>query len=548
MRAHLCVAFVLALVACKKDKAAAPAPEAPTSTAEQDALWALAPDRVVIGVVLAPSGVARLEGAALDIQKLVGTVPELATEKAKLDDALVGYLGTTHASLASVGMSKEKAAALFITEDGAAILVLPVADRDKFVKVVKGTRNGDLDTIKLDTCKIVKNVYACVRAPEHFERIGKGTLAGALGLAGARGDIEIAAALPDGPITFGVVAQLARGSAVVRGAIKGVPPQVRGFLANAPVRSNGDKTAAFAMVNVAPYLPLLQAQLPPMRVVEGVLLEDLMRTIAGPLTMTLDNGATMFDVRLPLTDGGVAQKLVSQCDQLPPLKLIGATVKDGVCHAAVPQMQLALDAWVDGKTLRFGHKAAPAATVSSTLPPVVQELARGNWVATMYGRGTLYVPTAVPIPLPAGELDTNTQLGLRIFAMINELGFGVRVDGELVRGVATIRTAWANPDDVVAKLVAIAPRDVIEGKAGAQAQAIASASPGSPFAADVKAGANGLMVPAAIIGVMSAVAIPVFLGYVNQSNNNNKAERGDADRLENGPAAPDSVPPAQPVD
>ena len=111
---------------------------------------------------------------------------------------------------------------------------------------------------------------------------------------------------------------------------------------------------------------------------------------------------------------------------------------------------------------------------------------------------------------------------LRAAALFNELGFGVRVDGDKVRFLVELRTAYANPDGVLAKFLAIQPKQFFTGEAGTLAKQIADGAPSSPFAADFAAGYGGLMVPAAGIGMVSAIAIPAFMDYMK------KSKRGEA--------------------
>src|SRR5687767_1913631 len=113
MRALLLV--VALAVGCKSSS---PPPPPAIATTDQDALWALAPDRTVIGLVMSSRGVARLESAALDLQKWFAAAPELAPFHASLDDALRTYFGTASLSLAELGLTRDKGFALFITEGG----------------------------------------------------------------------------------------------------------------------------------------------------------------------------------------------------------------------------------------------------------------------------------------------------------------------------------------------------------------------------------------------------------------------------------------------
>jgi len=227
-------------------------------------------------------------------------------------------------------------------------------------------------------------------------------------------------------------------------------------------------------------------------------------------------GSMVFDLHIPMKDTGPAQKLVGSCDQIPPLQMLGAKVTNGVCHVNVPQMQMELDAWIEGNELRVGKKGAPAPSVALAPTAVGNELAQGDWAFAMYGRGTLAGEGQFP-PIPLGAMPDESKMALRAMLLLNEIGLGVRADGDVVHVLFNFRTAWSNPDDVVAKLIAIPPESIVQGKAAAAGKQIASASPSSPFAADYKAGLGGLMIPTATIGILAAVAIPAYMDYMKKS-------------------------------
>jgi hypothetical protein len=516
--------------ACKKTTAVdktqtPPSPSAPATTAEQDALWALAPEGALGGMIVTPAALAKIERGMVSIDKLFATAPDLAPFKAKMEEAFQDVLGTKTLTLAAAGLTAKQGFAAFVVEQEA-ILIVPVGDRDKFVSLLKGTKGADgVDTFKKATCKTVKNVYACAKDVALLDRLGKGSLSEKLKLVGARGDIELAFTSPVEPkVTAAAVVQIGAGAFTVRAAAKDLPQMATRFFANAKPRVDGDKTAGFAVVAFASKVfAELKDKVPPEPLFGGVTADVLVKSLEGPFTMTVDNGAMMFDVRMPLNDGAPAEKLFAQCDQFPPLVRMGATVKDGICHVAVPQMQFELDGWVDGKTLRIGKKGAPAATTSSPLSPIGKELADGEWTYAMFGRGTMFAPVAMTLPAPPDSLPAEAMLGIRALSMLNELGIGLRSDGDVVRAVVTVRTLWANPDDVVAKLVAIDPKAIMAGKAGEQGKAIADGAPSSPFAADYKTGMAGLMMPVATIGMLSAVAIPAFMDYMKKSKKSEAA-------------------------
>src|SRR6187551_1079468 len=142
MRIRALVVAAVLVVGCKKEKGPppAPSPKAPVSTAEQDALWKLAPDGTVAGVVLSSRGVASLESGWLAVRSLIKTAPELAPAADEMEKELTKIFGSSNVKLADVGMAPGKGAALFGLEKGAEVAIIPVVDRDKFLAVTKGTK------------------------------------------------------------------------------------------------------------------------------------------------------------------------------------------------------------------------------------------------------------------------------------------------------------------------------------------------------------------------------------------------------------------------
>jgi hypothetical protein len=524
MRNWILVVAALSAVGCKKNKEGdnktppAPgtnAPKAPASTADQDALWALAPDGMAVGVVVSPAAMAKIEAGGLELKKLLDS-PELATFKAKADEALMEVLGTTNPSLATAGLTAQKGFAVFGPDKGEPIMILPVADRDKFLALTKGTKGQDSDTIKKATCKTVKNVYACTQDLTLFDRLGKGSFKDQLAVAGARGDMELAGIINQKngkpPATIAIVAQLDKGIVVLRGAVKGLPDDAKKYFGNAKVRQDGDKTAGYALANLPALVAALGDQVPPEEVMPGVKANQLVKSINGPLTVTIPNGSPIFDLRLPLSDTAPMQALIDQSASLPPMQMFGASVKDHVLHVTVPQMLLSFDAWIENKELRVGTKGGAAPTATAPMGAIGQELASSEWMFAMYGHGTLLAAPALPMP-PLDQLPPEAALGFRAISLITEAGFGMKVDGDTLRFVASVRTIWSNPDDVVAKLLAIGPKEITNGKFPGMAKAIVDASPKSAFAADYNAGYGALMMPAAAIGMLAAVAMPAMLKY-----------------------------------
>jgi type II secretory pathway pseudopilin PulG len=530
MRRYWVVVAAIAVVGCKKDKAASPPPapaKTPLSTAEQDALWKLAPDGTQVGIVISSRAITTVEAGWLAAKQAAATAPELAKNLAKLDAKLIERFGSANVKLADVGLAPGKGAALFKLDGNDEIVIVPVADRDKFLAVTKGTKGTDSDTIDDHTCKTVKGVYACAKPAALLDKLGGAPSVDRMKLLGARGDVEIAGTVPrsadpSGPatdVTFAIAVQLERGTLTARGAVKGVPEMVtRQLRSSGKPPIDGSKAAGFVVANVTPLIA--NFPVPPLPLPGGITATDLAATIRDPITMTLTPGGFIAQMRVPLSDPAPMQKLVDQCETLPPLQMFGAKLVNGACHVSIPMVQTEVQAKLDGKELRIDSKTGTAAATTVAPTPIARELLDGEWAFAMFGRGTMLAENplgSLPMPMPADQMPEEAVIGLRMMMSLNELALGVRADGDTVRGLLHFRTWWSNPDDVIAKLAVIDPRDAVQGKAAATAKQIAAAHPQSPFAADYKAGLGGMMAPAAAIGVLAAVAIPAFMDYMKKS-------------------------------
>jgi hypothetical protein len=504
------VAAALALAGCKKQ----PAPGAAPSTKDVDALWALAPDNMAVGMVVTPRALKLAEGAFTSIRSMLKSAPELAFLSAQLDGAMAAAGGDL-TTLADLGLDHDKGAAFFAgVSEG--VVILPVTDRDKFLARIGGTKGDKVDTIHKALCKDTAHGYTCASSEAMFDRIGKGTpaLRTTLELVKARGDFELAVtgALPIGGLeSIAGVLQLDRGAVVLRAAVKGVPSTVTSKLVNAKPRADTEHTSAFAIANLSPLL----AGVPPAPLPGGITLAELVKTIGGPFTVTLAAGEQVADARLPLNDPTPATTLIEHCSDLAPLGILAEQQTPGSCRIKVAQLGQELEIWVAGKELRVGAKtAAQGKTVPMT--PVGAEIARGEWAFAAWGRGTMFAGTAQPLP-GLTEMPNEAAMIVRGVSMLDEVGTAVKLDGDVLRVLVNVRTIWANPDDVVAKLLAISPTEVGQGRAGDASKAIAAAAPGTPFAADYEAGQSGMLIPTAVVGMLAAVAIPAFVNYTKHA-------------------------------
>ncbi|HVK82915.1 MAG TPA: hypothetical protein VM513_02355 [Kofleriaceae bacterium] len=502
MRTHLIA--LMALAACEKT----PTKAAPAKGA--DALWALAPAKLQAGVVITPRALDLLEGGALRVQSLVQTAPELGFLKARLDE-VTGELGDSFKALADVGLDKTRGFAWFADEADNWILVVPVADRAKLGKLAGEDLGTDPNKLGKLVCKTSDATLVCATTDAALAAVGKGTVPAEISAVGARGDIEGVGRVET--IAMGAVIQLERGELVARVTVSGVPGMWASQLAGkAKPRVEGDRSVAFLSMPIALLAQRLPGELP---LPGGGTAGELFASVNGPLTLTIDAGSNIPDVRVPVGDPAPAQRLVDNCKELIPADMLAATQTPGTCRFKVPQYALELDAWIDGKEVRIGAKHPAATGKTATLTALGSEIAAKEWTTSLWGRGTMLGASEFP-GMDVQQLPDEAAATVRALSLLSELGVAVRADGDKVSGVLGVRTVFANPDDVVRKVLAISPVDIIAGTSDV-AKAIAAGAPGSPFAKDFDAGQGGLMVPTAVVGMVAAVAIPAFMMYRQRS-------------------------------
>ena len=478
---------------------------------DTDALWDLAPDGTEVGVVASPRALGLVMRGFTAVSQLAAS-PDFAPLKPQLDAITGALFGRPDATFADAGLTTDRGFAMFITTDGV-IAVMPVLDRAKFMAAKHGTVGSGSadDTLDGSTCRTVRSVYMCATSEKMFARVGKGALRGKAMLAGGRGDLELfAPTLPlfgGAPADLAITAELDDGQIAVRGKWTGTPGGTLGALSgvNAP---HPDATAVSGFM--AFDLAKLIAGLPPVPMVQGVSFQDFAATLKGPVSATIPSGSVDIQLLIPLTDAKVATKVIDECNDLKPILDLTEQQTPGACRFRMQSASvIELEAWVDGNELRVGaHKGAPAAGAPSALTPIARELLAGDWTAMFWGRGTMVNLSGIA---PATtDLPPQASAAIHAISLVNELGAGIKVDttGVTMRGV--MRTVWANPPEVIAKLVSISGDDIVRGKATDTGKALAAAAPSSPFATDFTAGQGGLMIPAAVLGIASALVVPAI--------------------------------------
>jgi hypothetical protein len=478
-----------------------------------DTLWELAPDGTELGLVASPRAVGLAFRGIAAVRAMTGQA-DIAPAKPQIDELARAMFGSETATPADAGFG-EKPFAMFATADGV-VGVMPVADRDKFMAAKKGTRGSNEDTLEANTCREVQGHYVCATQVAMFDRLGKGSLRGKLAVLGTRGDAELymnnRTLLGDTTGELAIALQLEPGQASVTGRWIGTPSglfaKVVGTVAPRPTL---DGSTGFVSFNAAPLL----ASLPAVPIAGGVSTDQLAASISGPITAMIPAGAIDIQVRIPLKDAGPATKIIENCPEVGTLFALAEQQVPGACRIRLEGTNaLELDIWVENNELRLGAKKGPLpAGKPGAVTPLGRELATKDWTASLWGRGTMLNLSG--IKPTDGEVPEQVAFGIHAMALVNELGAAVRVEADGITFRAFLRTAWANPSDVVAKYIAVSGAEIVTGKATDAGKSLAATAPGSPFAADYAAGQGGLMIPAAAIGLVTAIVVPAIVRYIS---------------------------------
>ncbi|HTL35099.1 MAG TPA: hypothetical protein VL326_18350 [Kofleriaceae bacterium] len=491
--------------------------------ADVDAMWDLAPDDTQLGLVASPRAVGLAFRGVSAIRDLSAQA-DLEPAKPQIDMIVKGIFGSETGTAADAGFSDKLGFAMFATSDGV-LGVMPVVDRDKFMATKHGTRgtgSNAEDTLEGNTCRELRGHYVCASRPEMFDRLGKGSLRGKV-KAGERGDAELfmknVSLLGEAKGDLAAAVLLDVGTVDLRARWTGTPSAPLSDLVNVVAPHPSTSSASgFVTFDAKPML----AALPPIPVAGGVTLDQLSASMTGPVTAVIPSGSVDIQIHAPLTDPKPAQTIIEHCTDIGNFFELAKTQTPGACRILLQgTSQLELDIWVEGNELRFGaHKGAAPQGKEGGMTSTGSAIASGDWTAAFWGRGTML--NLAGIAPATTDVPTEVALGIHAIALVNELGAAAKVDPQGVTFRAYLRTAWTNPPDVFAKIAAITGNEIVTGKATEPAKAIAAASPSSPFAADFAAGQGGLMIPAAAIGVASAVVIPAVLQAVSNT-------RGDAE-------------------
>ncbi len=479
-------------------------------------MWKLAPEGTHSGIVLSPYGLAMLEkGFSSLLGYLTKAGPEMAPLEQQLDE-LLQQVGGKKFRLAALNLTPAKGAAIFRTREGM-VAVVPVADRAAFLARVGGTPAATpdgLDQIDKVRCKMIGALYTCASTEELLGKVGKSSIKDRLTAVKARGDIEIVATeLPlQGPSmprsSIAAAIQLEAGAWVVRGMVGKAPTTMAEKLSgNTKPRTAVGGSSGFVMIDIRSIIESTDD-----KVVEGVTQADIVKSVSGPLTLDVPAGSSTFDIQIPLSNSAPLQTVVTRCGEVTALAGI-AKFANGVCTLDLQQLNTSLDMWVEGNVLHLSKKGATPTTIKIPMSGLGRELATGTWGMAFWGRGTMFAPTGKPVS-DVPQIHPLLAIQLRMLAALDEIGFGVKQDGDGLRFVLALRTTFADSQGVVDALAAITALDIASNRAEVKAKPVADANPSSQFAIDFTAGQHGILIPAQLLSTGISTIVPALISYM----------------------------------
>jgi hypothetical protein len=549
--AAVLMAIGLAAVGCKKDdgdKAAdSPLQESAPPKGAAD-LWKLAPPDTLAAVVVREGSLARLASGVQTVRDAYRQVPGAIALMAELERTMpgVGEMVLDPKQWSTFGLDLSKPAAGFFL-DGTGIVILPVGDRDAFVKTLGGASHDSgaarVDTIDDMTCKVIDDRYTCATDEALFAALGTGSpLIDRVAARGEayRGDIEFDVETPDDPDFQGLYGAiiLDPGAVTARARFRGNtskwPPvfggpasRVKKLAANPPagfvrLHLKGDALAASADPSPSPFGPSQK---------------DLVGALTGEiLAYGLPGKDPAGAIEIGLADAGPVREAVAKLCPLLARGVPGVTASYESDHCKgtvslrtlaqlagnpmpIPFDQLAFDVSVADDAVIIGLGTGSGKGGKAVMGRAGTELLTGDWDLAWWGFGAMLTELIDPdmLQMISGEEKLFVISGLWAMLHLNEFGVGIKKTDDGLEVMLRVATQWANPHDVVAELEPLLV-DAAQGKdVSAAMQALVAKHPKSPLGRSHDNAVGGMVPAVAAIGVTAAVAIPAFMKYQQKS-------------------------------
>jgi hypothetical protein len=547
---------ILVWSSCSKNDSTASTPGA------TDALWAMAPASADVGVVIAPGTGESLLAAWLAVENSLARQPA----GSRILDAIRQELPPEVLDLqahARFGLGLGLGAAVFVTPDDQAVMILPIANREAFRNALDGKtedQNGTtVDLVDDMRCKMIKDLYACAPSDELLAQMGTSdTLARAVAARPAhlRGHVEVhvdsrrLAENDDVPLAsyfhepgaLQAALTLERGVVTARAFLPARPgsPLISAFtrvpddLARSAVADKKPAGMWRLRVPLNELIPREQATAELATVASAVAgfdpARDLLDNLTGEMiAYSLPSQEINAAIEIGLHEGKRLQPLLTTACSLARLAdlPVEITMKDERCVATLDLARLktldpslaampldmtltvSLSATDKALVLHLGTPTGPAPNVE--LEPLARSLMTEKWNWAGWSRitfaggfdGSLFEPLKQH---PEGHQAV--MLTLWLFGHINEMGSGVAVRDDGVHAILHLSTQWANPDHVLQEFEKHLA-DMLAGDttAAARLDALAEKSPDTPLGQAYKAGPGNLFTSFTGVGVMVMLAL-----------------------------------------
>lgn len=549
--AAVLMAIGLAVVGCKKDgrgsASDSPLKESAPPKAPAD-LWKLAPPETLFAVVAREGALQELASGVQTVRDAYRQVPGAIALMTELERTMpgIGDKILDPRQWSDFGLDLSKPAAGFFLE-GSGILILPVGDRDLFVKTLGGASHDSgaarVDTIDDLTCKLIDDRYTCATEERLFAELGKGTaIIERVAARGEdyRGDIELDIETPDDPDFRGAHGALILdpGAITARARFRGDTgkwPPVFGGPAVRVKKLADDPPAGFVRFHFD--LDAVAGQADPSPSPFGPSQRDLLAALSGEI---LAYGLPGKDARGAIEIGlanprpfrdAVAKLCPMLADNVPG---VTATYENDHCRGTVslrtvaqmtgqavpiPFDELDFDLSVpdDAIVINLGGGSGKGGT--AVLGRAGKQLLTGDWDVAWWGFGAMLTDLIDPqlLQLVSGEEKLVVISGLWAMLHLNEFGMGVKKTEDGFEVMLRVATQWANPDEVVAELEPLLVEAAQGNDVSAELRALAEKHPKTPLGRSYDSAVGGMVPAVAAIGAAAAVAIPAFMKYTKKS-------------------------------